>query len=278
MVYTETAASTGPKVEFSQRVPYDEYVHASTLHSLQQPWTDEPGEMSFLMITQIMELYFGLLRYELGTAQQLLRDDQVAQACHPLRRAALHLDGLNGAWQGLRWMTPADFNRFRDALGEASGFQSAMYRHVEMLLGLRTPSLIRPFRRQPETYRELSAALAGRSLWDDVIATLACHGYDIPDELLDRDFSEEHEAHPAVEQAWVAIYADESPDNHLRRLGEQLTEVAERFGEWRERHVYAVRRTLGDKGGTGGSSGLAWLRRSATRDVFPELWSARTLM
>lgn len=280
MAYTEVEADTGtgPKVEFSQRVPYDEYVHASTLHSLQQPWTDDPGEMSFLMITQVMELYFGLLRYELGEAQRLLRDDQLARACHPVRRAALHLEGLNGAWQGLRWMTPADFNRFRDALGEASGFQSAMYRHVELVLGLKSPSLIRPFRRQPETYQELTEALAARSLWDDVIATLARRGFDLPGELLDRDFSVEHEAHPAVEQAWVQIYQDETPDEHLRALGEALTDVAERFGEWRDRHVYAVRRTLGDKGGTGGSSGLAWLRRSAARDVFPELWSARTRM
>ena len=121
-------------------------------------------------------------------------------------------------------MTPADFNRFRNLLGEGSGFQSAMYRQLEFLLGLRDPALIRPFRRQTEVYAELTAALAAPSLWDDVVALLARHGFDLPAELLNRDVAVEHEPDPAVEAAWVRIYADAGPDNHLRLLGEALTE------------------------------------------------------
>ncbi|MEV0156621.1 tryptophan 2,3-dioxygenase family protein [Micromonospora sp. NPDC050686] len=267
-----------PTLEFADRVPYDAYVRASTLHQLQQPLSDDPGEMSFLMVSQIMELYFGLTCHELRHAQRELRANRIWDALPALRRAALHLEGLNAAWQGLRWMTPADFNRFRNQLGEGSGFQSAMYRQLEFLLGLRDPALIRPFRRQAEVHAELTAALATPSLWDEVVTLLARRGFGIPDELLARDLTVEHEAHPAVEAAWVRIYADGGPDNHLRLLGEALTEVAERFGDWRWHHVKAVQRTMGAKVGSGGSAGLAWLQRSMARVVFPELWSARTAM
>ncbi len=185
-----------PTLEFVDRVPYDAYVHASTLHRLQQPLSDDPGEMSFLMVSQIMELYFGLTCHELRDTSRLLRADRVWEALAPLRRAALHLEALNAAWRGLRWMTPADFNRFRNLLGEGSGFQSAMYRHLEFLLGLRDPALIRPFRRQTEVYAELTAALATPSVWDEVIALLARHGHDLPAELLERDVATEHEVAP----------------------------------------------------------------------------------
>ena len=267
-----------PTLEFADRVPYDAYVRASTLHRLQEPLSDDPGEMSFLMVSQIMELYFGLTCHELRHAKRELREDRIWEALAPLRRAALHLEGLNAAWHGLRWMSPADFNRFRDRLGEGSGFQSAMYRQLEFLLGLRDRALIRPFRRQTEVYDELTAALAVPSLWDEVVALLARKGFDVPAELLSRDVNTEHEAHPAIEAAWVRIYGDSGPDNHLRLLGDALTEIAEEFGDWRWNHVKAVQRTMGAKVGSGGSAGLAWLQRSMARVVFPELWSARTAM
>ena len=266
-----------PTLEFAGKVPYDAYVHATTLHSLQRTLSGDPGEMSFLMVSQIMELYFKLIRHELWETQAAVRADDPWSALVPLRRAALHLEGLNAAWQTLSWMTPADFNRFRDLLGEGSGFQSAMYRQVEFLLGLKTASLIRPFRGY-EVYDELQAALTGPSLWDDVIALLARAGHDIPADQLDRDFSAEHEPHPAVSAAWVAIYRDDVPDNRLRMLGEALAEVSEQFGDWRYRHLKTVQRTMGAKTGTGGSNGMAWLQRSMSRTVFPELWTSRTEM
>jgi tryptophan 2,3-dioxygenase len=266
-----------PTLEFTERVPYDSYVHATTLHSLQRTLSGDPGEMSFLMVSQIMELYFKLIRYEVVQAQELLRSDDVWSALTPLRRAALHLEGLNAAWQGLRWMTPGDFNRFRDLLGEGSGFQSAMYRQVEFRLGLKTASLIRPFRGTVE-FADLEAALTAPSLWDDVIALLARQGHPIPAPLLERDFAVEHESDPAVAKAWVDVYRDTGPGNQLRMLGEALSEVAEQFGDWRYRHLKVVQRTMGAKAGTGGSAGVAWLQRSMARTVFPELWTSRTEM
>ena len=95
-----TANGGEPTLEFADSVPYDAYVHASTLHRLQQPLSKDPGEMSFLMISQVMELYFGLVRFELRETQRLLREDDVWGALAPLRRTALHLEGLNAAWHG----------------------------------------------------------------------------------------------------------------------------------------------------------------------------------
>jgi tryptophan 2,3-dioxygenase len=276
--------TAAPRPQFGQGVPYDEYVQASTLHALQRPVSKDPGEMSFLMISQVMELYFGLVRFELRLARQELRDDDVWGALAPLRRTTGHLEGLNAAWRGLRWMTPADFNRFRDLLGEASGFQSAMYRQVEFLLGLKSAALVRRLgrgrqrRRRPGVDDEVVEALAAPSVWDEVVALLARRGFAIPPALLERDFSVEHEPHPALEAAWVEIYADTRPDNPLRLLGEALTDLAEEFGLWRHRHLAVVQRTIGAKRGSGGSAGIAWLRRSLNRVVFPELWSARTAM
>ncbi|WP_062437094.1 tryptophan 2,3-dioxygenase [Herbidospora daliensis] len=267
-----------PTLEFADGLPYDVYVHADTLHSLQQTISKDPGEMSFLMVSQIMELYFGLTCFELREAQRLLREDDVWGAIAPLRRATLDVEGLNAAWRGLDWMTPADFNRFRDQLGEASGFQSAMYRHLEFLLGLRSASLLRPFHRQPEVYAALQATLREPSLWDDVIAALARQGFGIPADLLGRDVTIEHEGHPAVEAAWVEIYREHAPGDRLWALGEALTALADGFGDWRWQHLKAVQRTMGEKAGSGGSAGANWLRRSMARVVFPELWSARTLV
>ncbi len=273
-----TARNGGrPTLEFGQRVPYDSYVHASTLHTLQRTLSGDPGEMSFLVVSQIMELYFNLLRHELMQARDHIRADRTWEALAPLRRAALHLEGLNAAWQTLRWMTPADFNRFRDLLGEGSGFQSAMYRQVEFLLGLRNAALIRPFRGS-EVFDELTAALHEPSLWDEVIALLGRQGHELAAELDDRDLTVEHEADPSVAAAWVRVYREPGPGNHLRLLGEALTEVADRFGDWRYLHLKAVQRTMGAKSGTGGSNGLAFLQRSMNRTVFPELWTSRTEM
>jgi len=273
----KAAANRGePTLDFTGISPYDAYVRASTLHTLQRPLSSEPGEMSFLMVSQIMELYFGLICFELCEARRALREDDLPAALAPLNRAVLHLTGLNATWHGLSWMTPADFNRFRDLLGEASGFQSAMYRRLEFVLGFRSTSLIRPFRRQPEVYQALVDEMRSRSIWDETIALLARRGFDIPHDLLERDFTEEHRPHEAVEAAWVTVYREDTPD--LRRLGDALAQIAEGFSDWRYEHLKAVKRAMGEKPGSGGSSGVAWLQRSLARVVFPELWSARTII
>jgi tryptophan 2,3-dioxygenase len=265
-----------PIVEFAEVTPYEQYVGVWQLQALVRPVTDHPAEPSFLVVTQIMELWFILLRREWELAQRRLRVDDLDGALAAIQRSVHHLRSLNAAWGSLLWLTPTEFNGFREQLGEASGFQSYEYRHVEFLLGLKGESVVRPHKALPAVHADLLRALAAPSLEDDVLAFLARRGLPVPDEVLERDRTEPHEAHPAVTELWAEIYHDPRPGNELFVLGEALTDVAEEFTTWRQRHVTAVRRSMGAKPGTGGSAGLAWLERSAARVVFPDVWAART--
>jgi tryptophan 2,3-dioxygenase len=267
-----------PIVEFAEATPYEQYVGVRQLQALVRTVTEHPAEPSFLVVTQVMELWFILLRREWELAQRRLRVDDLDGAVAAIRRSVHHLRSLNASWGSLLWLTPTEFNGFRDQLGEASGFQSYEYRHVEFLLGLKAESVVRPHKGLPAVYADLQRALAAPSLEDDVLAHLARRGLPVPEDVLTRDRTEAHDAHPAVTALWAGIYRDPRPGNELFALGEALTDVAEEFTTWRQRHVTAVQRSMGAKPGTGGSAGLAWLERSAARVVFPDLWAARTVI
>jgi len=273
----EQAPAQAPRVEFEETTPYDAYVRASTLATLQRTATDEPGEYMFLVLSQIMELYFNLLAFEWRTAQKYLRADDLGEVLLALRRSRDHFRGLNASWVSFTWMTPPDFNAFREALGEASGFQSFLYRHVEFLLGFKDASLLRPHKHVAgDHYAQLVAAFEAPSLYDDVLAYLARQGYAVPEAVLKRETNATHEWDQDVEDMWVQVYADNGHGTPLRELAESLTDIAEEFSDWRYRHLMAVRRAMGAKVGTGGSAGLAWLEKSLQRQAFPELWSSRT--
>jgi tryptophan 2,3-dioxygenase len=175
------AANTGePTVEFADATPYEEYVGVRQLTALVRPVTDHPAEPSFLVVTQVMELWFLLLRREWELAQARLRVDDLDGALAAVRRSVHHLRSLDAAWGSLLWLTPAEFEGFRDQLGEASGFQSYGYRHVEFLLGLKAESVVRPHSGQPAVHADLLRALGGPSLEDDVLAYLARRGLPVP--------------------------------------------------------------------------------------------------
>lgn len=272
------SAVSHPCLDFETTTPYDRYARIRELHSLQHPVTDDPAEMAFVVTTQVMELYFGLLRFEWEHAIAALRRDDARAATGAVRRSVHHLDALCAAWAALRWMTPTQFNGFRPSLGSASGFQSAMYRQVEFLLGNKSRSLTNPHRHAGPAYDELMAALLAPSLYDEVLRLLHRRGHAVPADRLDRDFAEPYEPADEVAAAWAAVYADPDPDSELRSLADALSDVAERWSDWRYAHVMAVRRTMGGKGGSGGSTGLSWLTRSLGEVVFPDLWAARTLL
>jgi tryptophan 2,3-dioxygenase len=273
------AANAGqPTVEFAEATPYETYVGVRQLQALVRPVTDHPAEPAFLVVTQVMELWFTLLRREWELAQRQLRADDFDGAVASITRSVHHLRSLDASWASLLWLTPAEFNGFRDSLGEASGFQSYEYRHVEFLLGLKAESVVRPHRGLPVVHADLQRALAAPSLEDDVLAYLARRGLPVPAAVLERDRSVTHEPDPAVTELWAEVYRDPRAGNDLFVLGEALTDVAEVFTTWRQRHVLAVRRAMGAKPGSGGSAGLAWLERSAARVVFPDVWAARTVV
>ncbi|GCD36560.1 tryptophan 2,3-dioxygenase [Streptomyces chrestomyceticus JCM 4735] len=255
--------------------PYEDYVHADVLTHLQHPLSDDPGEMAFLVTTQVMELWFTVVVHEWHTAAQALRRDDLPAAMEALERSTHQLEALNAAWKPLARLTPAQFNAFRGALGEGSGFQSAMYRRMEFLLGEKSASMLVPHRGAPREHAELEKALQEPSLWDEVLRLLARRGYGIPREVLDREVTARYEPDARVEAVWAEVYAGPR-DGELVRLGEALTDVAELVWRWRNDHLVATRRAMGAKMGTGGSAGVAWLEKRASKNVFPELWTARS--
>ncbi len=269
------AGTQAPHLDFEGTTPYEDYVQADVLTHLQHPLSDDPGEMAFLVTTQVMELWFTLIVHEWQTAAQCLRQDDLPGAMAALKRSTYELSSLNASWEPLAHLTPAQFNSYRSALGEGSGFQSAMYRRMEFLLGEKSASMLVPHRGAPRVHAELEKALHEPSLYDEVLRFLARRGEEIPADVLDRDVSKLYQPDAQVETVWADAYA-QRPDGEVVRLGEALTEVAELVWRWRNDHLVATRRAMGSKVGTGGSAGVAWLEKRAAKNVFPELWTARS--
>ncbi|MEU8825946.1 tryptophan 2,3-dioxygenase family protein [Streptomyces sp. NPDC048636] len=271
------AETEAPHLDFQGTTPYEDYVQASVLTHLQHPLSDDPGEMVFLVTTQVMELWFTVIVHEWHTAAQALREDDLPTVMAALKRSTYELESLNSSWKPLAHLTPGQFNAYRSALGDGSGFQSAMYRRMEFLLGEKSASMLVPHRGAPRVHAELEKALTEPSLYDEVLRFLARRGFDIPAVVLDRDPALRYVPDPGVERVWQEIYSASGPrDDELTRLGEALTEVAELVWRWRNDHLVATRRAMGAKTGTGGSAGVAWLEKRAGKNVFPELWTARS--
>lgn len=264
-----------PHLDFEGTTPYEDYVKADVLTHLQHTLSDDPGEMVFLVTTQVMELWFTVIVHEWETAARALRSDDVPVAVDALKRSVRELEALNASWKPLGQLTPAQFNSYRAALGEGSGFQSAMYRRMEFLLAEKSASMLVPHRGAPRVHAELEKALHEPSLYDEVLRLMARRGHAIPQAVLSRDVSQRYEPSAEVEAAWTAVYSGAATDE-VARLGEALTDVAELVWRWRNDHLVATRRAMGAKAGTGGSAGVAWLEKRAQKNVFPELWTARS--
>ncbi|MEU1364602.1 tryptophan 2,3-dioxygenase family protein [Streptomyces sp. NPDC005803] len=272
----EATGAQTPHLDFAGTTPYEDYVQADVLTHLQHLRSDDPGEMVFLVTTQVMELWFTVIVHEWETAAHALREDRLDAAQDALKRSLRELEALNASWTPLAQLTPAQFNSYRSALGEGSGFQSAMYRRMEFLLGDKSASMLVPHRGAPRVHAELEKALAEPGLYDETLALLARRGHAIPEAVLGRDLTRKYEPSPEVEAVWAEIYANPDQNDELVRLGEVLTDVGELVWRWRNDHLVATRRAMGSKTGTGGSAGVAWLEKRATKSVFPELWTARS--
>ncbi|MFE9813629.1 tryptophan 2,3-dioxygenase family protein [Streptomyces sp. NBC_00236] len=272
----EATGAQTPHLDFAGTTPYEDYVQADVLTHLQHLRSDDPGEMVFLVTTQVMELWFTVIVHEWETAAHAMREDRLDVAQDALKRSLRELEALNASWTPLAQLTPAQFNSYRSSLGEGSGFQSAMYRRMEFLLGDKSASMLVPHRGAPRVHAELEKALGEPGLYDEALALLARRGYAVPQEVLGRDLALKYEPSGEVEAVWAEIYANPDQNDELVRLGEALTDVGELVWRWRNDHLVATRRAMGSKTGTGGSAGVAWLEKRATKNVFPELWTARS--
>jgi tryptophan 2,3-dioxygenase len=273
---SDLGPATAPDLEYRGRTPYVAYTDSDVLAGLIHPRTDEPLEVTFIVTTQIMELHFQLLIREFEHAIDRLNAGDQPEAVAALGRAAVTQDSLIDTWRLLSVMSPVQYNRFRGALGSASGFQSFSYRNLEFLLGAKNPALLRPHADMPAVQARLQTALAAPSLYDAALTHLSRHGFAVPTDVLERDWSLPWEtADPRIVQVWQQVYAAGGAESVL---AEALVAVAERHTTWRFVHYTAVRRILGAKPGTGGSAGLAWLKQSADAAVFADLWAVRGVL
>ncbi|HEX3786186.1 MAG TPA: tryptophan 2,3-dioxygenase family protein [Pseudonocardiaceae bacterium] len=256
--------------------PYVRFASLEELHDLQFPSSDSPFELSFILITQVKELLFRMLYVELDVARSRVRDDDIVEACRALARAQRVQHVLLTSWETLTGMSATDFTGFRSILGEASGIQSFMYRALEFILGNKDEAGLDRLRRQGWLHQLLDEEIPAPSLYDEAIAYLHRTVRPMPDALLRRDFSRQHESSIEVETGWQAIYHE--PDKYPAgyQLAEALTELSYLFAQWRATHLLVVERMLGRKPGTGGTEGVDWLRHINEHRFFPELWSVRT--
>jgi len=268
----------GIVTDLGDRMTYAGYLQLDRLLSAQKPLS-EPAhhdELLFIIQHQTTELWFKLVVHELEAALALIRRDELESCFKILARVKNIQAQLYNQWSVLATLTPSEYVQFRHVLGPSSGFQSVQYRLVEYLLGGKDRQMLGMHRHRPEDHTRLEAALRAPSLYDEFLRYLARHGHAVPSEVLDRDVSEPHESHPGVTAVFKSIY--EHPEKHwdAYEMCEKLVDVDEQFALWRFRHVKVVERIIGYKKGTGGSSGVPFLRKLVELNFFPELWDVRT--
>ncbi|WP_375000517.1 tryptophan 2,3-dioxygenase [Aeromicrobium sp. CTD01-1L150] len=266
----------GVATDLAGEQTYGSYLQLDALLGAQRPVSDHHDEMLFIVQHQVTELWLKQLIHELRSAIALVAADDLPPALKRLARIKAIQRQMFEQWSVLETLTPVEYVQFRDALGKASGFQSAQYRTVEFLLGNKTPGMVKVFAHDPVLRDQLQADLEAPGLYDTFLRHLARRGHDVPSEVLDRDVREPYTSHPGVVEVFRRIYAD--PDEHWDdyEASEELVDVEEGFQLWRFRHLKTVERIIGFKRGTGGSSGVAFLQRALDLTFFPELLDVRT--
>ncbi len=269
-------AVEGASMAFDGRMSYGDYLHLDEVLGAQKPLSAAHDELLFIIQHQTSELWMRLAIHELTAARAAIRDDNVQPAMKMLARCSRIFEQLNSAWDVLRTMTPSDYTRFRDSLGQSSGFQSWQYRLVEYLLGNRNHAMIRPHAHRADIVTLLESELAKPSLYDEVLRLVSRQGLEIPPDVLNRDVTHTHVAHPGVIAAWKVVYS--SPEKHwmLYEIAEKLVDFEDYFRRWRFNHVTTVERVIGFTRGTGGTGGISYLKRMLEIELFPELWHVRT--
>ncbi len=264
--------------KLGQELSYSSYLCLDKVLTAQQPLSDPEhhDEMLFIIQHQTAELWFKLIIHELRAALRNLAADDPGPCEKNLARVRQVQHQLFTQWSVLSTLTPAEYAEFRHVLGRASGFQSPQYRLLEFLLGNKNGDLLSLFQHDPETTAALQQALQQRSLYDEFLAFLGRLGHAIPDEALVRDFSEPYQENTQVRDAILKIYQDPQKSWTEYALCERLIDVEESFQLWRFRHMKTVERIIGYKPGTGGSSGVGFLKQALELTFFPELWTVRS--
>ncbi len=268
--------TSGAQTDFSRSMSYSDYLSLDQILNAQHPRSPDHNEMLFIIQHQTSELWMKLMLHELRAAIACVAKDELASAFKMLARVSKIMEQLVHAWDVLATMTPPEYSAIRPYLGASSGFQSAQYRCIEFALGNKNAGMLKPHAHHPELLAQVDAALHAPSLYDEALGLLSRRGLALPASHLQRDWTQPYSESKGVEAAWLIVYRD--PQHHwdLYQLGEELTDLEDAFRQWRFRHVTTVQRIIGFKTGTGGTSGVGYLRKMLDVVLFPEIWALRT--
>jgi tryptophan 2,3-dioxygenase len=260
----------------SDHMSYSDYLGLGKILNAQQPLSTAHDEMLFIVQHQTSELWMKLAIHELSATCQLIAADDLQPAFKTLSRVSRILEQLNSAWDVLRTMTPSEYTRFRESLGKSSGFQSYQYRLIEFMAGNKNAAMMKSHEHDGAVLARLEAALHAPSIYDLTIRLLHRRGLAIDQAVLERDVSVSYAADNSVRAAWLSVYRDPQHFWELYELAEKLVDFEDYFRRWRFNHVTTVERVIGFKRGTGGTSGVSYLRSMLDVVLFPELWQVRT--
>ncbi|EDL62692.1 tryptophan 2,3-dioxygenase [Bacillus sp. SG-1] len=262
--------------DFLEKMTYGDYLQLDSLLSSQKRLSGHHDEMLFIIIHQVSELWMKLILHELEASINLIQKGELSPAFKMLARVSKIQSQIIQAWDVLSTLTPAEYMEFREKLGQASGFQSYQYRMIEFMLGYKTKHVLEIYKKDEHLHQQLLEAYQKPSIYDASILALSRAGLNIPDEVLNRDFTTAYEYHQSVEEAWISVYKDVEKYWDLYELAEKLIDIEDWLQQWRFRHMKTVERIIGHKKGTGGSSGVGYLKKVLDHRFFPELWDVRT--
>ena len=267
---------TGIHQDFNNEMSYGDYLQLQPLLSAQKPLSNEHDEMLFIIIHQTSELWLKLAGHELQAALSYIKAENFGSAFKVIARVKQIFLQLTQSWNILSTLTPSDYLRFRDDLGRSSGFQSYGYRKLEFLLGNKNAELLKVHQANNVAHKELSLLLNQHSLYDEVIIALTKAGFDIDLSVRERDVTQGYQRNDSVLTAWLSVYQQPETYFELYELAEKLVDIEDAFQQWRFKHMYTVQRIIGYKKGTGGSSGVGFLKKALDVSFFPELFEVRT--
>jgi len=266
----------GAQLDFSKSMSYGDYLGLDLVLNAQQPLSPAHDEMLFIVQHQTSELWMKLALHELLAARERVAGDRLPEAFKMLARVSKIFEQLVHAWDVLATMTPPEYSAIRPYLGPSSGFQSHQYRQIEFVLGNKNAAMLKPHAHHPERLAAVQSAYESPSMYDEALRLMARRGIALPPEVLARDWTQPYQASDAVKAAWLQVYRDPSKHWDLYQMAEEFVDLEDAFRVWRFRHVTTVERVIGFKRGTGGTSGVGYLRKMLDVVLFPELWALRT--
>jgi len=262
--------------QLAAETSYGGYLGLEQLLSAQRPRSSHHDEMLFIIQHQVSELWMKLMVHELAAAIAHVRADRLEPCFKILARVKQVQRQLFEQWSVLETLTPSEYVEFRDVLGPASGLQSFQFRAIEFLMGNKNARFLEVQRHDAAAYERLKRLLESPSLYDEFLRYLARRGMPVPPERVERDWTQPYGSHPGVTAVFKQIYENTAQYWAEYDMCEKLVDVEENFQLWRFRHVKTVERIIGFKPGTGGTAGVAFLRRSLETPLFPELIDVRT--